>query len=70
MYEIRSHDGKRAVMHDDDSGEFFVLADGATYNGKSANVFRSNDVYLVTEVWNCFGGSSGDFGIVRVSDDD
>ena len=67
MFEIRSKDGRRAVMSDSDTGEYFVLGDGATYNGKQAEVFRSDDVYLVTEVWNCFGGSRGNYDIVRVS---
>ena len=70
MFEIWSIDGKRAVMHDPDSGEFFVLNSDSTYNGKRAEVFRTDDVYLVTQVWNCFGGSNGDYDIKRVSHDD
>jgi hypothetical protein len=67
MYEIRSKDGKRAVMYDEDTKEYFVLSDGATYNGKKAVVFQSDNVYLVTEVWNCFGGSGGDYEPKRIS---
>lgn len=64
MYEIRSKDGKRAVMQDGE--EFFVLGENATYNGRRAQVFRSSDVYKVTEVWNAFGGSRGDYEMVAV----
>lgn len=64
MYEIRSKDGKRIVMQD--GNEFFVLAEDANYNGSKARVFRSDDVYQVTEVWNAFGGSRGNYEMVRV----
>lgn len=64
MWEIRSKDGKRAVMQDGE--EYFVLGQNATYNGHRAQVFRSNDVYQVTEVWNAFGGSRGDYEMVAV----
>lgn len=67
MYEIRSKDGSRAVMYDPITEEYFVLGEGATYNGKQAEVFRTDDVYIVTEVWNMFGGSYGDYDIVEVA---
>lgn len=67
MFEIRSKDGKRAVMFDEDTGEYFILGEDATYNGKKAEVFQTDDPYLATEVWNAFGGSKGGYEIVRVA---
>ena len=64
MYELR--DGKRFVMHDPDTGEFLTLQEGATYNGKPARPFRTDDVYQITQIWNMFGGSDGDFEMKEV----
>lgn len=66
MYEIRSNDGKRFAVHDPDTDEWFTLQEGARYKGKPARPFRTEDVYKITQVWNLFGGSGGDYEMTEV----
>lgn len=66
MYEIRSKDKKRFVMHDPDTDEWFTLQDGAKYKGKPAKPFRTENVYQITQIWNAFGGSKGNYDMIKL----
>ena len=65
MYEIREVGGKRAVMHDEETLEFFILGENATYNGEKPKVFRTDDLEAAQAVLECFGGDYGNFEIVE-----
>ncbi len=57
---------KRFVVHDPDTDEWFTLQEGTKYKGRPAKSFKTKGVYQITELWNLFGGSGGDYEMTEV----